>query len=161
MDPSVRRNGMPANHPLERTAAAVYFSVQSRVAHAPPRPLNGTTLSRLTVMPKWNGNRDGFWYSDEAVEAGGGINTALTPPVFGFAVQPKSSGSLTANRLLSLLRLTQREFRECEVWCSIDKATATVLQQLADEGVVRWELVQHPYSRDARIIELAPEQPAR
>src|SRR5690349_11991798 len=33
------------NPPLERTAAAVYFLLRSSVARAPPRPLNGITLS--------------------------------------------------------------------------------------------------------------------
>jgi hypothetical protein len=64
---------------------------------------------------------------------------------------------LTATRLVSLLRLTVRDFRDCEVWCSIDRFTAAVLEQLSEEGSVRWELVEHPYSRDARIIEVVPE----
>jgi hypothetical protein len=41
------------NPPLERTAAAVYFTCGPSVARAPPRPLNGLTLCGTEPGP-WN-----------------------------------------------------------------------------------------------------------
>lgn len=57
--------------------------------------------------------------------------------------------------LLQALRSAREQFPEFELWCAIDSQTAPLLSGLAAQGFVKWELIEHPHSRDALIVELA------
>ncbi len=113
-------------------------------------------------MARWETHRgDEWWYTDHAIDAGASPNLALTPPAFQVSARSRTPGGLNADSLLRLLRLTREQLPEFEVWCSLDRETAPLLSELAAQGRVRWELIEHPHSRDARIVELAQDAKAR
>ena len=110
-------------------------------------------------MPQWETHRgDEWWYRDDAVEAGAAVNMTVTPPAFIITVRPRADHGRRAARLLHLLCLTMRQLPEFELWCSLDRYTQPLLDQLAGECRIRWEFVGHPHSGEARILEVASEQ---
>jgi hypothetical protein len=113
-------------------------------------------------MARWKTHRgDEWWYADGAIEAAASTNTALAPPVFQITVRSRTPRGVDAASLLRLLRLTGEQLPEFELWCSLDQRTTPLLAELAAQGRVRWEPIEHPHSRDARILQLAQDADAR
>ena len=113
-------------------------------------------------MARWETHRgDEWWYTDGAIEAAASTNPALAPPVFQISVRSTTPRGMNAASLLRLLRLTSEQLPEFELWCSLDQRTAPLLAELATQGRVRWEPIEHPHSRDARILHLAQDADAR
>jgi len=107
-------------------------------------------------MARWETHRgDEWWYSDHAIEARAARNDAFSPPVFLISTRSRTANGLDARSLLRLLRLTREQMPEFELWCSLDHEMSVLLSDLAAQGLVRWELIEHPHSRDARIVDLA------
>jgi hypothetical protein len=112
-------------------------------------------------MARWETHRgDEWWYSDGSIEAGASANIVLAPPVFQMSVRSRTPGGLNSGSLLHLLRLTHEQLPEFELWCSVDRETAPLLSELAARGRVKWDLIEGPHSRDARIVEVAQDASA-
>jgi hypothetical protein len=61
-------------------------------------------------MGRWETHRgDEWWYTDDAIEAGGSPNMASAPPVFQIRACSRTPGGLNEDSLLRLLRLTREQ----------------------------------------------------
>ncbi len=107
-------------------------------------------------MSRWETHRgDEWWYRDHAIEAAAVLDHCAQPPVFRISAGPAGRGPLTAGLLLHLLRRTGEQLPGCVLACSLDVVTEALLRELARSGDVQWEVVDHPYSREARITTLS------
>jgi hypothetical protein len=107
-------------------------------------------------MERWETHRgDEWWYSDFWLEA-----SASTGPTFiSIGSIKMKNGQLTESLLHEFLWGSQQQFRESQVLCHLDDITKPLIQSLSEKGLVRWEIVQHPYSQDARLLSV--EQPKK
>src|SRR4029078_3800492 len=105
-----------------------------------------------TLMSEWKTHRgDEWWYSDQVVEASASFNLATVPPAFSISIDVRCRGEFTAGYLFLLLRRSSEQLPEFELWCHLDKIVEPILDELADDGRIQWELLEHPFSREARI----------
>ena len=100
----------------------------------------------------WNGNRDGHWYSGNFIQANAGINFACkSVGVSEF----RSSINLTPEALHAFLWETAQDFKGLQVWLPLTGELQRLLEALSAAGSVRWEVIDNPLSKEARILFVA------
>src|SRR5688572_17226553 len=111
-------------------------------------------------QPRWEWNKDGeFWFNDGRGEVGGGLNHCGFPYTVGFGI---ISGPKTPERFYDLILGLSAEFPEYEMRLSLSGEEGKLLRELSQRGLVEWEDMQHPYSKEARVLRIVrpPAEPA-
>jgi len=94
-------------------------------------------------------------YRDDVGEAIAYIHDAIN--VFGIEqIAMFGQSVLTKEWLFQVLQSAQAEFPQLNLWCTVNRFTRPVLDQLAEANMATWELVEHPHSKDAHILTLHP-----
>jgi len=103
-------------------------------------------------MKRWTWHRgDELWYSDADLEA------EASGSVIGVSIDSiTSKDELTERQLHELLWISRQQFADEQLLCDLSKVTVPLMESLSKKGLVRWEEVKHPYSRSARILDVAP-----
>ncbi|MHB1895192.1 MAG: hypothetical protein ACYCOY_00855 [Metallibacterium sp.] len=97
----------------------------------------------------WTGNRDGHWYSGAFIEASAGINPSCSAvSIYDFKIR----GKLTAATLQKFLWETSRNFQGLQIWLPLTGELRSMLGELSSVGSVRWEVIDNPLSKSARIL---------
>ena len=107
---------------------------------------------------RWHTHVGDDWFLDTPhFQAEGSLNPAY-PRRFNIdSVTPKAgAGALTAGMLHDVLWCTRQQFAEDQVLLELVRETQPLVELLADRGLVKWELVTQPYSRQARLVEVLP-----
>ena len=100
----------------------------------------------------WETFRGDEWsYSSASIEAVGMLSLCSDPATFTVSLNRLGSRRAKARELFNFLKRTREQLSEFDLICSVDNITEPLLMELADEGLVRLELIHYPYSRDARI----------
>lgn len=103
-------------------------------------------------MAKWQTTRgDEWWYDGGGLQARADWTLATDPPTF---VVSLVGGNLTVATLLAALHAARRDVPDGDLHCSLDCGARPLLESLRRSGLVRWDLVSHPHSQEARIIEM-------
>lgn len=97
----------------------------------------------------WKTHRgDEWWYSDHDCNASGSyINTFFEI----IKIKPKNN-ELDAEIIKRLILVTKNEFPNLDLLILLNKEIEKILNQLQESNFVNWVVVQHPYSRSARIL---------
>jgi hypothetical protein len=99
----------------------------------------------------WTGNRDGHWYSGAFFEASAGINASCSAvSIYDFKIR----GTLTAANLHRFLWETLSEFQGLQIWLPLTRDLRDALGVLSSSGSVRWEVIENPLSKSARILSV-------
>jgi hypothetical protein len=100
----------------------------------------------------WTGNRDGHWYTGAFIEASASIHLACK----SVAVSDiRSRVTLTPKTLHAFLWETARDFEGLQVWLPLNGELPGMLKELSASGLVRWESIDNPLSKEARILFVA------
>jgi hypothetical protein len=96
----------------------------------------------MTSVPKqlWTTSRGDEWWCSNP-----GLSGSLDWPIRVFKIDDPVGG--TAPQLWAL----RAQFPDLEIQCAYDPSTKTLLDQLQQEGLLRWSDVGNPHSRYARI----------
>lgn len=102
---------------------------------------------------RWETHKgDEWWYSDFWGEA----SASAGPVSLSIGRIDAKQGQLTENRLHQLLWVTHQQFPDQQIWCYLDEQTTSLMNALTEKGLVRWELIQNPYSTGARLLDIKP-----
>ena len=104
-------------------------------------------------MQRWTTHRGDEWfYADRwgrATASAGPTSVSIE------SIEP-IDGKLTGIHLHELLWSAYQRFRGTSLLCYVDDVTRPVLEDLTRRGIIRWEVVQSPYSQDARVLAIEP-----
>jgi hypothetical protein len=106
---------------------------------------------------RWEWNKDGeFWFNDGCGEVGGALNHTGFPYSVGFGID---SGPKTPERFYDLVLRLSAKFPEYEMRLSLSGEEGKLLRELSRRGLIEWEDMQHPYSKEARVLRIVRPPP--
>ena len=105
--------------------------------------------------PRWKGNSQGeFFYSDLLCDAELGLG-----PTFVSIDTFRPKGEVPLRHFHEFLWQTHTDFDGFDLLCVLNDRTRPLLEGLARKKLVTWEVLQNPYSQDARITDIQKPSP--
>lgn len=99
----------------------------------------------------WKWDREGFYFNDGYGKVSGAMDHIGFPKSLTFDM---TSGPKTLDRLYALILRLTAEFPMYEMRLSLSDDEGKLVRELSDRGLIEWEDMQHPYTREARLLRI-------